>query len=123
MTSAKHWCGQDERYWALSVTGLAPLPKPLDGKTCNREPSGKIFAGQGCLTEIGYRPGVPASCGRRNLIDQNGIHGTELSGGEHKSIRTDRVIFIPGMRLLQADASPSLERPGDAGPRTGGREW
>lgn len=63
----------------------------------SRELSAKVFAGQCRLIELGYRQGGPAGYGlRRVLIDQSGSIKTELAGGEHKSLQTDRVILMPG---------------------------
>ena len=64
----------------------------------SRELSGKVFAGQCRLIEIGFRQGGPAGFGlRRMLVDQNGAAKGELACGEHKSIQTDRVILVPGL--------------------------
>lgn len=63
----------------------------------SRELSGKVFAGQCRLIEMGYRQGGPAGYGiRRVLIDERGEQKAELKRGEHKSLQTDRVILIPG---------------------------
>lgn len=63
----------------------------------SRELSGKVFAGQCRLIELGYRQGGPAGYGiRRMLIDEQGNPKAELKRGEHKSLQTDRVILIPG---------------------------
>ena len=63
----------------------------------SRELSGKVFAGQCRLIELGYRQGGPAGYGlRRVLIDEHGQQKAELKRGEHKSLQTDRVILIPG---------------------------
>lgn len=63
----------------------------------SRELSGKVFAGQCRLIELGYRQGGSAGYGlRRVLIDQHGAIKTELIHGERKSLQTDRVILKPG---------------------------
>jgi DNA invertase Pin-like site-specific DNA recombinase len=63
----------------------------------SRELSGKVFAGQCRLIEMGYRQGGPAGFGlRRMLIDEQGHPKGELRRGEHKSLQTDRVILVPG---------------------------
>lgn len=63
----------------------------------SRELSGKVFAGQCRLIELGYRQGGPAGYGlRRVLIDQHGLMKGLLARGEHKSLQTDRVILVPG---------------------------
>ena len=63
----------------------------------SRELSGKVFAGQCRLIELGFRQGGPAGYGlRRVLIDEQGQQKAELKRGEHKSLQTDRVILVPG---------------------------
>jgi DNA invertase Pin-like site-specific DNA recombinase len=63
----------------------------------SRELSGKVFAGQCRLIELGYRQGGPAGYGlRRMLIDEQGQEKGLLKRGEHKSLQTDRVILVPG---------------------------
>ncbi|PZP84122.1 MAG: recombinase family protein [Azospirillum brasilense] len=63
----------------------------------SRELSGKVFAGQCRLIELGYRQGGPAGYGlRRVLIDEHGNRKGELKRGEHKSLQTDRVVLVPG---------------------------
>lgn len=63
----------------------------------SRELSGKVFAGQCRLIELGFRQGGPAGYGlRRVLIDERGEVKSVLKRGEHKSLQTDRVILVPG---------------------------
>jgi len=63
----------------------------------SRELSGKVFAGQCRLIELGYRQGGAAGYGlRRMLISEHGDPKGELKQGEHKSLQTDRVVLTPG---------------------------
>lgn len=63
----------------------------------SRELSGKVFAGQCRLIELGYRQGGPAGYGlRRVLLDEQRQRKAVLRQGEHKSLQTDRVILVPG---------------------------
>jgi DNA invertase Pin-like site-specific DNA recombinase len=63
----------------------------------SRELSGKVFAGQCRLAELGFRQGGVAGYGfRRQLVDRNGTPKSLLETGERKSLQTDRVILIPG---------------------------
>ncbi len=63
----------------------------------SRELSGKVFAGQCRLIELGFRQGGPAGYGlRRALLDENRDMKSILKRGEHKSLQTDRVILIAG---------------------------
>lgn len=63
----------------------------------SRELSGKVFAGQCRLIELGFRQGGPAGYGlRRVLVDERGEVKSTLKRGEHKSLQTDRVILVAG---------------------------
>jgi DNA invertase Pin-like site-specific DNA recombinase len=63
----------------------------------SRELSGKVFAGQCRLIEMGYKQGGTAGYGlRRMLINEHGEEKGILKLGEHKSLITDRVILVPG---------------------------
>ena len=63
----------------------------------SRELSAKVFAGQCRLIEMGFRQGGAAGFGlRRVLVNERGELKGKLKTGEHKSLQTDRVIFMPG---------------------------
>ena len=63
----------------------------------SRELSGKVFAGQCRLIELGYRQGGSAGYGlRRMLVDEHGQTKTILERGQQKSLQTDRIILVPG---------------------------
>jgi len=63
----------------------------------SRELSGKVFAGQCRLIELGFRQGGPAGYGlRRILVDEQRNPKGMLSRGEHKSLQTDRVVLVAG---------------------------
>ncbi|WP_324291040.1 recombinase family protein [Asticcacaulis sp. SL142] len=63
----------------------------------SRELSGKVFAGQCRLIEMGFRQGGPAGFGlRRVLLDEQRNPKGELKRGEHKSLQTDRVVLVAG---------------------------
>ncbi len=63
----------------------------------SRELSGKVFAGQCRLIEMGFRQGGPAGYGlRRVLVDENRQPKGTLKRGEHKSLQTDRVVLVAG---------------------------
>ena len=65
----------------------------------SRELSAKVFAGQCRMIELGFRQGGMAGYGlRRMRVDQNGVPQGILEHGEHKSLQTDRVILVPGVR-------------------------
>ncbi len=63
----------------------------------SRELSGKVFAGQCRLIELGFRQGGPAGYGlRRVLVDEHRQPKGTLKRGEHKSLQTDRVVLVVG---------------------------
>jgi DNA invertase Pin-like site-specific DNA recombinase len=63
----------------------------------SRELSGKVFAGQCRLIELGFRQGGPAGYGlRRVLVDEHRQPKGTLKRGEHKSLQTDRVVLEAG---------------------------
>ena len=63
----------------------------------SRELSGKVFAGQCRLIEMGFRQGGPAGYGlRRVLVDEHRQPKGTLKRGEHKSLQTDRVVLVAG---------------------------
>ena len=63
----------------------------------SRELSGKVFAGQCRLIELGFKQGGSAGYGlRRVLVDEHGQQKAVLKRGEHKSLQTDRVVLKAG---------------------------
>src|ERR1700679_3986266 len=80
----------------LSSTLLKTLKRSMAAEY-SRELSGKVYAGQLHLIELGYRQGGHAGYGlRRLLVDPQGNAKGVLKAGERKAIQTDRVILIPG---------------------------
>jgi DNA invertase Pin-like site-specific DNA recombinase len=81
---------------SLSSTLLKTLKRSMAAEY-SRELSGKVYAGQLHLIELGYRQGGHAGYGlRRLLVDPQGNAKGVLKAGERKAIQTDRVILIPG---------------------------
>lgn len=63
----------------------------------SRELSGKVFAGQCRLVELGFHQGGSAGFGlRRALVDEHRQFKDMLTRGQHKSIQTDRVVLVEG---------------------------
>jgi Recombinase len=63
----------------------------------SRELSGKVFAGQSHLIELGFRQGGHPGFGlRRLLVDHLGNAKGVLQAGDRKAIQTDRVVLVPG---------------------------
>ena len=80
----------------LSSTLLKTLKRSMAAEY-SRELSGKVYAGQLHLIELGYRQGgLPGYGLRRLLVDPQGNAKGILKAGERKAIQTDRVILIPG---------------------------
>jgi DNA invertase Pin-like site-specific DNA recombinase len=63
----------------------------------SRELSVKVSAGQRRIAGLGYRLGGSAGFGlRRMMVDPGGCRRMLLADGERKSIKTDRIILVPG---------------------------
>ncbi|MFM0019473.1 MULTISPECIES: recombinase family protein [Paraburkholderia] len=63
----------------------------------SRELSEKVFLGQSRHVERGFWLGAPPGFGlRRMLVDANGTSKSYLKTAEHKSIRADHTILVPG---------------------------
>jgi len=63
----------------------------------SRELSIKAFAGHRRLASLGYRQEATPGFGiRRMLLSANGEPRGLLKNGERKSIKTDRVVLVPG---------------------------
>jgi DNA invertase Pin-like site-specific DNA recombinase len=63
----------------------------------SRELSGKVFAGQCRLVQMGFHQGGSAGLGlRRALVDERRGFKDLLERGQQKSIQTDRVVLVEG---------------------------
>jgi DNA invertase Pin-like site-specific DNA recombinase len=63
----------------------------------SRELGVKVHAGQARIAGLGYRVGGPVGFGlRRELIDETRKPRGQLSKGQHKALKTDRVRLAPG---------------------------
>jgi DNA invertase Pin-like site-specific DNA recombinase len=94
---AVHYCAEQfENDGSPTSTIVKSLKRAMAGEY-SRELSNKVFVGACRLAQRGYRQGGSPGIGlRRMLVDEQGRHKTVLQVGEHKSIQTDRVIFVPG---------------------------
>jgi len=92
-----HYCAEQfENDGGPTSTIIKSVKRAMAGEY-SRELSSKVFQGQCRLIELGYRQGGMAGYGlRRMLINQAGDQKALLTRGEHKSLQTDRVIFVPG---------------------------
>lgn len=94
---AVHYCAEPFVNDGSPSSTLMKTMKRTMAAECSRELSGKVFAGQCRLIELGFRQGGSPGFGlRRLLIDQNRNSKTVLARGERKSLQTDRVILVPG---------------------------
>ena len=63
----------------------------------SRELGVKVHAGQARIASLGYRVGGPVGFGlRRELIDETHKSRGQLSKGQHKALKTDRVKLVLG---------------------------
>jgi DNA invertase Pin-like site-specific DNA recombinase len=77
-------------------TIVKALKRALAGEY-SRELSGKTFAGQCRIAELGFWQGGPPGYGlQRVLVDSSGRRKEPLQRRQYKSIHTDRVIIVPG---------------------------
>src|SRR4051812_28277068 len=92
-----HYCAE-----TFSNDGTIPsavmkaLKRAMAGEY-SRELSTKCYAGQRRLSELGFKVGGVSGYGlRRMLVSAEGTAKHILNSGEAKSIKTDRIILIPG---------------------------
>src|SRR3984957_19001966 len=92
-----HYCAEQfVNDGSLSSVLFKAIKRSMAGEY-SRELSTKVFAGQSRLVELGFRQGGCAGFGlRRQLIDRQGRSKGILPHGDYKSLRTDRVVLIPG---------------------------
>lgn len=95
-----HYCAEQfENDGSMSSSVLKTLKRSMAAEY-SRELSGKVFAGQCRLIELGFRQGGAPGYGlRRQLIDRDRNPKGLLERGERKSLQTDRVILVPGPDL------------------------
>jgi DNA invertase Pin-like site-specific DNA recombinase len=92
-----HYCNEQFENDGSPISTIVKGVKRAMAGEYSRELSAKVFIGQCRLIELGFRQGGSPGFGlRRMLRDQAGEQKGVLSRGEQKSIRTDRVILVPG---------------------------
>jgi DNA invertase Pin-like site-specific DNA recombinase len=83
---------------SLTSAVLKNIKRAMAGEY-SRELSQKVFAGQRKVVENGFHVGATAGYGlRRILLDEDGRRKMELKFGQRKSLRSERVILVPGPR-------------------------
>src|SRR3984893_1864121 len=92
-----HYCAEQfENDGSLSSTIIKSMKRAMAGEY-SRELSAKVFTGQCRLIGLGFRQGGMAGYGlRRQLIYEHREPKGELPIGAQKSLKTDRVILVPG---------------------------
>lgn len=92
-----HYCVENFVNDGSTVGTIVKSLKRAMAAEFSRELSSKVFIGQCNLVRKGFRQGGVAGFGlRRMLVNESGRFKGILEYGEHKSIRTDRVILVPG---------------------------
>ena len=87
---------QFENDGSLVSAILKNLKRVMAGEY-SRELSTKVSVGHCRGAALGFWQGGPAGYGmRRQLIDENGTPKAKLEYGQQKSLKTDRVILVPG---------------------------
>lgn len=92
-----HYCAEQfPNDGTLPAAIMKALKRTMAGEY-SRELSVKCFEGQRRLARLGYRVGGIAGYGlRRMMISRDRRRNRVLKDGEYKSLKTDRVILVPG---------------------------
>ena len=93
-----HYCAEPFNSEDESITAalIKSLKRAMAGEYL-RELSAKTHAGQCQLAKQGYKQGGAAGYGlRRLMVGRDGSPKCILADGEHKSLGSDRVVYIPG---------------------------
>ena len=81
---------------SLTATILKNIKRAMAGEY-SRELSVKVFAGQSRIAAMGFNVGSSGGYGlRRMLVDEDGNPKMLLARGQRKSIKTERIILVPG---------------------------
>jgi DNA invertase Pin-like site-specific DNA recombinase len=94
-----HYCAEQfENNGTMSSSIMKTLKRAMAGEY-SRELSVKVYAGQKGVALLGFRGGGHCPYGLRRLaISKDGKRRAVLKLGEHKAVRTDRIILIPGTK-------------------------
>lgn len=92
-----HYCAEQFQNDTTPYAAALKALKRASAADYSRDLSVKVFAGKSRLISLGYTQGGPPGYAlRRLLVDPHGRVKGILAPGEHKSIKTDRVILTPG---------------------------
>lgn len=94
---AIHYCAEPfDNDGSVTASLLKHIKRVMAGEY-SRELSSRIFASQVRLARMGYRVGGRAPLGlRRLLLDGDDQPKTILEEGEHKFLRSDKIVLVPG---------------------------
>jgi DNA invertase Pin-like site-specific DNA recombinase len=93
-----HYCAEpfSNNDPSMIATLLKAIKRAMAGEYL-RELSAKVHAGHCRIAQEGFKPGGTAGYGlRRLMVSRDGSPKCILGHGEHKSLSTDRVVYIPG---------------------------
>ena len=92
-----HYCAEQfENDGSLTATVIKSMKRAMAGEY-SRELSTKVFIGQCRMAELGFRQGGNPGYGlRRQLLDEHHEPKGVLEHGKRKSLKTDRVVLVPG---------------------------
>jgi DNA invertase Pin-like site-specific DNA recombinase len=94
--SVQYCAEQFENDGSLASNIIKNIKRAMAAET-SRELSVRVHAGQSRIASLGFNVGAAAGYGlRRCLIDESGNRKMELTFGQRKSIKTERIILIPG---------------------------
>jgi DNA invertase Pin-like site-specific DNA recombinase len=92
-----HYCAEQFDNDGSLLSSIAKNVKRVMAGEWSRELSVKVHAGQCRIAGIGYRVGAPLTFGlRRELIGEDLKSKGQLTRGQHKALKTDRVRLRPG---------------------------
>jgi DNA invertase Pin-like site-specific DNA recombinase len=92
-----HYCAEQFDNDGSLLSSIAKNVKRMMAGEWSRELSVKVHAGQCRIAGIGYRVGAPLTFGlRRELIGEDLKSKGQLTRGQHKALKTDRVRLRPG---------------------------
>src|SRR5438034_2286376 len=94
--SVEYCAEQFDNDGSLTATILKNIKRAMAGEY-SRELSVKVFAGQSRIAAMGFNVGSSGGYGlRRMLVDEDGNPKMLLARGQRKSIKTERIILVPG---------------------------
>jgi len=92
-----HYCAEQFPNDGTTSSSLLKALKRSMAAEFSRELGEKVYRGKNRLVELGFWVGGKPGFGyRRRMVSANGTPKQLMKPGEHKNIKTDRVILVPG---------------------------